>query len=268
MFGAANTLKSRSEANYAGFWANDATGSQEMHTQIDFDPIRTARTLVFEARIGALATLLPDGSPNASLVSVATLPDAAPVLLLSRLARHTSNIFSDPRVSLLLAEARSGDPLDGARISLVGTIATIGDAVARRRFVARHPSAAAYADFKDFSLWRIEVTSAHLVAGFGRVADVKARHLSNDLADAAELTNAELGAIAHMNEDHADAVELYATRFLGERAGPWRVIGIDPTGCDLMLGETVRRLDFSQRVTTPDALRKELADLARAARAR
>jgi hypothetical protein len=199
---------------------------------------------------------------------VATLPDAAPVLLLSRLARHTSNIFSDPRVSLLLAEARVGDPLEGARISLVGTIATTDDPLARRRFIARHPSAAAYADFKDFSLWRIDVTSGHLVAGFGRIADVKARNLANDLADAAALIEAEESAIAHMNGDHQDALELYATRLLGAGPGPWRVIGIDPTGCDLMLGETVRRLDFSHRVTTPDALRKELVELARRARDR
>jgi putative heme iron utilization protein len=222
---------------------------------------------LFEARTGALATLLPDGSPNASLVNVATLPDGAPVLLLSRLARHTSNILNDPRVSLLIADRRAGDPLEGARISLTGTIAAIDDPAARRRFVARHPSAAAYADFKDFSFWRIELSAGHLVAGFGRIADVKARDLANDLADAAALTAAEEGAIAHMNSDHADAIELYATRLLGEEPGAWRIVGIDPTGCDLMLGEAVRRLEFSQRVGTPDALRKTLVDLARKARA-
>jgi putative heme iron utilization protein len=232
----------------------------------DFQPARWARRLVFEARTGALATLLPDGSPNASLVTVGTLPDAAPVLLLSRLARHTTNIFGDPRVSLLIDERRPGDPLEGARVSLVGTIATTDDPVARRRFLARHPSAAAYADFKDFSLWRVEVTSAHLVAGFGRIADVKARDLAINVRDAAAVLEAEEGAIEHMNKDHADAIELYATRLLRAPAGPWRIIGIDPAGCDMMLGEAVRRLDFPQRVTTADALRKTLADLARRAR--
>ncbi|MEX0589929.1 MAG: DUF2470 domain-containing protein [Xanthobacteraceae bacterium] len=233
----------------------------------NFDPNRSARRLIFEAHTGALATLLPDGSPNASLVTVATLPDAAPLLLLSQLARHTSNIFGDPRVSLLIDERRAGDPLEGARVSLVGTIAPTEDPVARRRFLARHPSAAAYADFKDFSLWRIEVTSAHVVAGFGRIADVKARNLANDVRDAAAILASEEGAIEHMNKDHADAIELYATRLLHAPAGPWCIIGIDPAGCDLMLGETVRRLDFPQRVTTPDAMRKMLLDLARQARA-
>jgi putative heme iron utilization protein len=70
-----------------------------------------------------------------------------------------------------------------------------------------------------------------------------------------------------MNADHADAIELYATRLIGAPAGRWCMVGIDPAGCELMMGETIRRLDFPQRVTTPDALRKMLADLARKARA-
>lgn len=238
-----------------------------MHGQDPFDPVRTARRLVFEARTGALATLLPDGSPHASLVNVANLPDGAPVLLLSRLARHTANIVADPRVSLLVGEVRPGDPLEGARVSLVGSVAATDDPAARRRYVARHPASASYADFADFSFWRVEIAGAHLVAGFGRIADVKARDLAIKLDGADAVLAAEPGAIDHMNEDHADAVELYATRLLGAPAGRWRVIGIDPEGCDLMLGETVRRLDFPQRVTEPDALRRMLADLARRARA-
>jgi putative heme iron utilization protein len=69
-----------------------------------------------------------------------------------------------------------------------------------------------------------------------------------------------------MNADHADAIELYATRLLREQAGPWRITGIDADGCDLILGDKLRRLDFPQRVTTAGALRKILADLGRQAR--
>ena len=229
-----------------------------------FDPAATARRLLSEARTGALATAQRSGAPYASLVTVATLPDSAPVLLLSRLARHTANIADDPRVSLLLAEQRSGDPLEGARISIAGTIAPTEMPAARRRFLARHPSARAYAGFKDFSYWRIEMTGAHLVAGFGRIVDLPA----SDLAiEAGPLLEGEEGAVEHMNADHGDAVELYATVLLGEAPGPWRLIGIDPVGCDLMLGARVRRLNFPQRIMSPVALRQTLADLARDARA-
>jgi putative heme iron utilization protein len=238
-----------------------------MQTSAEFDPIRCARRLLMEAVSGTLASVQPDGAPYASMVTVATMPDASPILLLSRLARHTENIAAGPRVSLLLDERRAGDPLQGARVSISGKIAMTDDANARRRFLARHLSADAYADFMDFSFWKIEMTGAHLVAGFGRIHDVAAADLVTDIADAAEILTAEEGAVAHMNADHADAIELYATRFLDEQAGPWRIAGIDAAGCDLILGDKLRRLDFPQRVTTSAALRKTLVDLAQQARA-
>jgi hypothetical protein len=33
----------------------------------------------------------------------------------------------------------------------------------------RHPQAALYADFPDFSFWRLSPTAIHGVAGFGRI---------------------------------------------------------------------------------------------------
>jgi len=237
-----------------------------MLSKAEFDPVRSARRLLREARTGALATLLPSGAPHASLVTVANLADGSPVVLLSRLARHTDNVVSDPRVSLLIEGPRANDPLAGARISISGTIGRTDNPAARRRFLARHPSAAGYAGFKDFAFWRIEMTGAHLVAGFGRIVDLSGADLVTDVTDAAAMLDAEESAVEHMNADHADAVELYATRLLGAEAGPWRIIGIDPAGCDLSLGETIRRLEFPQRVIAPDALRKMLVDLARQAR--
>jgi putative heme iron utilization protein len=81
------------------------------------------------------------------------------------------------------------------------------------------------------------------------------------------LIDAEAGAVAHMNEDHAEAVRLYATKLLGAEDGPWRLAGLDPEGIDLAQGDATLRLLFSQRVTTADALRKVLVDLAAQARA-
>jgi hypothetical protein len=42
------------------------------------------------------------------------------------------------------------------------------------RFVARHPSAAAYAGFGDFRLYRVTIRRGHLIAGFGRISWVEA----------------------------------------------------------------------------------------------
>lgn len=233
----------------------------------DFNPLRATRRLLREAGEGALATLLPGGAPYASLVTVATAMDGAPILLLSRLARHTANIGADPRVSLLLEGKRERDPLEGARVSLSGTLSRTEDPAVRRRFLARHPSAEAYAGFADFGFWRMNMSGAHLVAGFGRIVDLKAGELSTGLGGAEQLIEAEESALAHMNEEHRDSIALYATRLLGDEAGNWRIVSLDPEGCDLMLGERTRRLEFPRRVTDAGALREVFARLAKEARA-
>src|SRR5258708_18572405 len=92
-----------------------------MQPTADFDPSRVVRSLLRRSRQGALATLMAgSGDPYCSLVNVASHPDGAPILLISRLALHTKNLLADPRVSLMLDERSEGDPLEGARIMLAG----------------------------------------------------------------------------------------------------------------------------------------------------
>ena len=121
----------------------------------------------------------------------------------------------------------------------------------RRRYLNAHPSAEAFVDFKDFSFFRIRPTGAHLVAGFGRIVDLKPEQFLTDISDAAALLEAEQGAIDHMNADHREAMNLYATRLLGAEAADWRCTGCDPDGIDLQAGATTLRLDFPERVTRP-----------------
>ena len=233
----------------------------------DFDPKKAAKKLMREARSGALATLMPGaGDPYCSLVNVATAPDGAPLLLLSMLAVHTKNLMADARVSLMLDERKEGDPLEGARVMLMGTCAKT-DASAEGAYLRRHPEAELFAGFKDFSFYRIEISTAHLVAGFGRIVDLKPSDVLLDLAGVEALIEAEAEAIAHMNADHAEACRLYATKLLGARDGDWRCAGIDPEGIELQHGQTALRLLFPQRVTGPGPLRATLKQLAEQARA-
>jgi heme iron utilization protein len=71
-----------------------------------------------------------------------------------------------------------------------------------------------------------------------------------------------------MNEDHADAVRLYATKLLGAEDAAWRLSGLDPEGLDLVLGEATLRLPFPARVTSAAELRKTVVGLAQEARAK
>lgn len=238
----------------------------------DFEPAKLAHSLLRRSRQGALATLMPgSGDPYCSLVNIASHPDGSPILLLSRLAVHTKNILADSRVSLMLDERAEGDPLEGARIMLAGRAGEAsGEAanILRRRYLSAHPSAEAFVEFKDFSFFRIVPSGTHLVAGFGRIVDLKPEQFLTDLSGAEGLLEAEAGAVEHMNTDHREAMDLYATRLLGAETADWRCTGCDPEGMDMQAGNKTLRLDFPARVTSGTELRKMLVRLAGEARAK
>ena len=243
-----------------------------MRLTTDFDPSRLARSLLRRSRQGALATLMAEShDPYCSLVNVATHTDGSPILLISRLAVHTKNILDDSRVSLMLDEHAAGDPLEGARIMVAGKAdEASGDdvAIVRRRYLNAHPSADAFVDFKDFSFFRIKPAGLHLVAGFGRIIDLTPGQFITDISDAAALLEAESGAVEHMNADHRDAMNLYATKLLGAEAADWRCTGCDPDGMDMQAGASTLRLDFPERVISGAELRKVLVRLAAEARSK
>src|SRR5450432_2707467 len=238
----------------------------------DFDAARQVRSLLRRSRQGALATLMAgSGDPYCSLVNLASHADGSPILLISSLALHTQNILRDARVSLMLDERAPGDPLEGSRIMLAGRaeVASADEvAILRRRYLNAHPSAEVFVNFKDFSFFRIRPGAAHLVAGFGRIVDLRPAQILTDISDAAALLEAEQGAVDHMNADHREAMNLYASRLLGAAPADWRCTGCDPEGIDMQAGAITLRLDFPRRIVTPAALRqmlKELADQARTA---
>src|SRR5215475_1939942 len=180
----------------------------------DFDPKALAKSLLRGIRAGTLGTLDRNtGHPFASLVNVATDVDGAPVILTSRLSTHTANLEADGRASVLLAETGKGDPLAHPRLTVLGRFAPVArdgadDARVRRRFLARHPKSELYAGFGDFSFWRMSVASAHLNGGFARAADLTPVDVLTELADAEDMVAAEPDAVAHMNDDHGEAVRL------------------------------------------------------------
>jgi putative heme iron utilization protein len=229
------------------------------------DPARAqAKRLLRTARFGALATLAPGGWPMATRVALATGIDGAPVFLASDLSGHTGALTADPRCSLLVGEPGKGDPLAHPRLTLFARAERLTreqDAEARRRYLARHPKAGLYADFGDFAFWRLGPERADFNGGFGKAYDLSADDLTPRV-DWAALAEAEASAVAHMNEDHRDAVDHFA-RICGARDTGWTLTGIDPEGVDLVRGDDIRRLDFMTPVRDAAGLRAALVALAR-----
>jgi putative heme iron utilization protein len=145
-----------------------------MASTTDGEPgVAEVRALLASESVGLLSTISVHraGFPYGSLTPFALSAAGAPLLLLSGLAAHTKNLLADPRACLFVGDRTAAeDPLAGARASLLGRAARLGDAEApdaRARYIARHPKAEAYFQLRDFALWRLDVEEARLISGFG-----------------------------------------------------------------------------------------------------
>ncbi|CAI9409885.1 hypothetical protein ANOBCDAF_02140 [Pleomorphomonas sp. T1.2MG-36] len=204
-----------------------------------FDAPDMARRILRSAATASLGTLATDGGPFVTFVTVATDIDGAPLILVSGLAAHTRHLDRDDRASLLMqAPAGAGeDPLTGARLTLIGRFRGMaGDEDAHahllKRFLARHPKAEGYAGFGDFSIHRMVVDGAHLVAGFGRISRLRA----DDLLVAPAVAEAFALAEASLIETFGDVDP--------------RPVAFDPDGVDVA-DNGVRRLCFPRRANDP-----------------
>ena len=136
-------------------------------------PEQDAKTLLMTIGKASLATLHPQQCrPYTSLVLFCTDDAGRPVMMLSDLADHVKNLNADGAASMMI-DGTSGESLAGPRVSVEGVIEKISAieeiTSLKAAFIARHPEAAIYADFKDFNLYRMQPNRLHLIAGFGRI---------------------------------------------------------------------------------------------------
>jgi len=228
-----------------------------------YDGLAEARRLLRVIRAGALATNGPEGFPFASLVTVATDYDGAPLLLMSGLSAHTRHLLADARASILLSETGKGDPLAHPRLTLVGVMAVLEGAAreaARARFLARHPKSALYADFGDFAFWRLNAARAHLNGGFAKAAVYDGGELLLGADDCAKAAALEPQVLAELGQD-ADSLAACVAAAGEEPSARWRATGLDPLGLDLAAGEGTARVLFPEPVTDARHWRRALAAL-------
>jgi heme iron utilization protein len=130
-----------------------------------------ARDLIEAARTATLSVIDVEGAPYGALVNLGHDADAAPILLISELARHTKALRANPKASLAIAGPMpaEGDPLTGLRVTLAGEMHEIENSGVASRYVAEHPYSEVYVDFGDFSFWRMRVAKIYAIGGFGRI---------------------------------------------------------------------------------------------------
>ncbi len=226
----------------------------------------SARALLRQRKVGSLATVeAGTNHPYASLLTVATDIDASPIFLISRLAWHTRNLEADSRASILFAaETGPGDPLNLGRVSVMGRAELTSAPRLRSRFLATHPEAAFYADFADFSFWRLNVERAHFIGGFGRISTLPAAELLVDPGTAQDWNSRSDAAVEALNAAEAGLIASLAGGGGAPEGEGWRIAACDPDGCDLACGDETRRLSFLRPVTSPDGIAGALIALSQA----
>jgi heme iron utilization protein len=143
---------------------------------------KEARAMLAVARTATVSVIDPEtGAPFGALVNLALDADLNPIILTSTLSRHTQGLLKDPRASLVVQGVipEDRDPLTEMRLTVTGAFMVSSDQMVRRHYLQRHPYAALYADFGDFSIWHMTPDKLYVVAGFGRVynfafSDIKA----------------------------------------------------------------------------------------------
>jgi putative heme iron utilization protein len=142
---------------------------------MDISSEQALARLIRETRIAALGTL-HDGEPNLAMVAYALADDfSAFYIHVSRLGKHTRDMETDPRVSLLITETddRRDDPQALARVSLQGTAEVLPRdgsdySLIKSMYLKRFPEAEPMFSLGDFNIWKITPKSGRFVAGFGR----------------------------------------------------------------------------------------------------
>jgi putative heme iron utilization protein len=124
-----------------------------------------------------------------------------------------------------------------------------------------------YADFTDFRIFRMQVERGHWVGGFGQARWLESGVILADPNASQALAEAEPAVLEHMNVARAGSIDLYANRLLGRSGTGWRVIALDPHGCDLARGNAFARLSFPSQVGDSRELQAIFGDLDRTARA-
>jgi putative heme iron utilization protein len=230
------------------------------------------RTLAGTGGKGTLSTLAtePAGHPFGSVVAYVVDGSGHPVFVASRLAEHTRNFQADPRASLFVQQTppEGVDPLSLERATLLGSVSPAERL--RGPYLAAHPYAELYVDFKDMAFYRLTVEAIRYVGGFGRMSWVETTdYLEAEPDPVSGAAATEI--VDHMNHNHSAALVEYCSGIYGlagVRAA--RMTAVDRYGFEVLTdeheGSRPVRFGFAHPARSPEDVQQELVALLRRAR--
>ena len=209
---------------------------------------------------GVLATLSQrlGGYPFGSIVPFVLDHDAAPVILVSRLAEHTKNMEADARASLFVHDT-SEDVQSGARLTLAGDARRIDDGAIAKRYLRYHPDAERLLALGDFGFFRIAPMFVRHIAGFGAIRSITPARYA---PPANALASVEDEFIAGLNASERALLAACSRARTGRMPESVALAGIDVDGFDLRADGRLARFNFPAIVTDLAGIRGAIASVA------
>jgi putative heme iron utilization protein len=223
------------------------------------DKAQAARALLLKEPFGVLSTISLDvpGYPFGSVVPYCVDQLCRPMIYISHIAQHTSNILADSRVSLTVMDrkADSGDVQAYGRVTCIANARRLTDQESepRERYFRYFPSAKQYEQTHDFAFFRLDLVRVRFIGGFGQIYWVDAEEfaMKNPFSFPQESR-----IIEQMNKDHAVALRRYAG------GSPSVMTGIDAEGFDLLVSGRKLRVEFDAPVRNMEQARQTLIRMA------
>jgi len=229
------------------------------------------KTLLHGQSIGTLSTHSShhDGYPFGSMMPYALDEHDSPLFLISTMAVHTQNILQNPKASLFITESTiEVEALGAARVTLIGDLMHTKDDGVRSRYLKAHPNARHWIYFDDFSFYRMTISHVYYVGGFGVMGWVNKEAYLASHPDPLRHIAADI--IAHMNNDHADALILLAKHQGFADADKVRIVAVDRLGFDVKVhtGNQLRgaRISFPEPVDDASNIRAVFIDMVQQAK--
>ena len=236
-----------------------------------------AKQFLRSTRSGVLSSFSVkfDGYPFGSVMPFVLGHDCQPILFISSIAEHTKNIIANPKVSLLViqSELKNAEDLHAnGRLTLIGEAEQLNkdDADLMARYCRYLPESTGYLAMHDFQFYRINISQARYIAGFGKMGWMAGDEIV-DVKNANSIAALETSMIEHMNADHQDSIMHYCQHF--HRAAPKRVnlIGIDCDGFDVQAVVDdefkILRFSFESPIFDANSARTAFVALSKAVRA-
>lgn len=227
---------------------------------------KQARRLLLSEYQAILSTISVDvaGYPFGSVVPYCLNKQGKPVILISTIAQHTKNIWSDSRVSLTVTERGVDDGQTAGRITYIGDAIKLdsNDTDSMERYYQYFPQSRGYHKTHNFDFYQIENVKIRFIGGFGEIywLEKESFLLNNPFSFEEEKSMTE-----HMNADHQEAMQHYChsnnINFTDDNLPV--MVGIDSEGFNLRIGARVHRINFEEPVTTTMEVRKAMVAMAK-----